>query len=291
MARQRRREWTGTRRWQTGALRVALIACRWLAGPIAAAHALLCRARLVAASPVLGSAPGGLLRALHAAWFGRLARETLSLALRTAMRPAATGFVSPAVAAELAGPGVIAICHSPWTRLLAAWCGETHFALAPGPDRWAPRSGAAHVGFDRRGLRRLVTDLAHGGRVVVVADAFECVAGVATRFLGEERIVSCLAARLAALGHVPLVAVVPVLERGRVRVGDRATIRVAGEARSQQVATGRLIAFFDDQIRRRPWVWDGALGEAPSPPRAARGKRHPAPRHARVSCSACRTTG
>lgn len=230
----------------------ALTACRFLSSWIASLHSLSVYAGHSRVSRCLSNCPDGLYRTLRDIWFTRLVRELLTPVLKTPLRGAALALVDCAPPANFANGCVIAICHTPWARLLAEWCREREFALVLAGGVWVYRSGHLHVPGGVAGLRRLVRHLRDGGRAVVIADVFGRSRRCPVRFLGEDRLASLLPARLATLARVPLQAAVPSLQANRIHIRFGPRFTAGTSAVEQQTITQSLLSFFEREIRRRP---------------------------------------
>jgi hypothetical protein len=240
-------------------LRGLLTACHIFAGAIACVHLLLKMMRVTRMPTVLMECSVGSIGMLQEIWFGRVARDLISLALRSPLRDAAIRLVCAGPSIHATGACVLAVCHTPWQRLLANWCQHHNFALIPAAARWARHAGHAHVPWKYSGLRRLARHLRAGGRVVVIADSFDVPGGVALNFLGSKRMASRIAARLAELANVPLVAAIPAYRDGRVRFDVGAKFAAVKAPLSSLRLTTQLVAYVEQEIRRQPAVWGDAL--------------------------------
>src|SRR5882724_7074307 len=71
------------------------------------------------------------------------------------------------------GGCIIVLVHSPWTKLLCAWCKTHDFAIAVASGKWSLRTGSFDVlSHPFPGLRKLITHLRNNGRVVMIGDVF-----------------------------------------------------------------------------------------------------------------------
>jgi hypothetical protein len=271
---QRRPVWPGDI-----ALSCLLGVCSAFAHGAAALHSAAVQLRLAGISPLVIRSPDGVLPTLRQIWFGRFARELLSLALRSRLRAAAIARVSAGASTLARGSCIFAICHSPWQRLLATWCGERAFALLPAADRWARHAGAMHVAWGTEGLRRALRHLRSGGQVIVIADVFLHTGGVPVRFLDENRMANPFAARLAALAKVPVHAVIPAWHGQNLRLDVGATFTPAAADLGPERMAVELLGYFDRGLRMNPAAWGDIFhlrlrprrqpGQAASPPAAA----------------------
>jgi hypothetical protein len=233
--------------------------CRCSSHGIAVLHAVAVRCGFARVSPCIRQAPGGLRRVLSDIWFAKLLREALSLPLRTSLRSAVVDLVDFQVPAGC----VMAICSTPWSRVLAEWwrVSRPGLLIADGPW-WAERTGDLAVSSGVAGLRRVVRRTRAGGQAVVHVLAAPRSRSCRLEFLGAERAVSLLPARLAAAAGVPLVTTVAYFERGYVRVRAAAPLSTEGD---QAAVMALVMAQLEKDIRSRPAIWSGVLKH----PRAA----------------------
>ncbi|MCG6987288.1 MAG: hypothetical protein LJF06_03730 [Gemmatimonadetes bacterium] len=229
------------------------VLCRALAVLISTVHSLAVFCGLAQTPLVITHAPAGRTRTLREVWFAQLMRKVLELVLRTRLRGPATELVSASAAGAPVSGYVMAICHSPWARLLGAWCGLTRFALVVAPERWERRVGGhALVRPGVLELRKLVQHLRAGGRAVVIADVRASDEGITVPFLGRRRRFWSLPGRLATCAGVPLLPVFPRWERGRLRVDFGPVIRAPRAGSHPEELTRLLLTCCDRAIRDRP---------------------------------------
>jgi lauroyl/myristoyl acyltransferase len=239
------------------ALDMTLRTCRAASTIAAALHLALIRAG-AAQAPRLFDASNLDMARLRDCWFARCAREVLALALRSPLRASALDLVSFEDAPGQNGGHIIAVCHSPWGRLLSHWCRERGSGLAFAAPGWNRHLGDAHVAGGYRELRRLVKHLKGGGRAFVVVDVFPQRRGCPVRFLGLDRLASMVAVRLSAAAGVPIIPAVPVFRGGYIEViygtANAAPVR---EERADVVRS--LLEFVETQIRACPASWHGTM--------------------------------
>lgn len=239
-------------------LRSLLWVCVSCSRIVAFFHNVGIRSGWLHVSPCVHHAPGGLSQVLREIWLSRLLRETLTFLLKTSFRPTMLRLVDDSFVRGIGKSYVIAICHTPWARLLAEWCRVHDFALVLTEGPWASRMGyTTDPGRGFSELRRVVRYLKTGGRVIVIADVFAGSRSGPVRFLGRERTVSLLPGRLALLAGVPLLPVVAHFADGSLHV--RFGSLLYAEERSPERSTQALLRFFEDEIRLRPAIWGDVL--------------------------------
>lgn len=207
----------------------------------------------------LRGCPAGLHATLCDLWRSRIMREVLTAAMKTRLRGAALSLVASALPAHAKTGCVMAVCHSPWFRLLAEWCRENEFALVLSSDDWNHRTRGVNVLGGFRNVRRLVRHLRAGGVAVVVADVFDVTRECPVTFLGESHLASILPARLAAAAGVPLAAIVPERQTNRIFLHAGPCYNVGKQSGDQQTAMRELLGFFEREISLRPALWSRIL--------------------------------
>jgi len=243
------------------AISCALAGCRALAPLAAAVYVAFDAARYGGRVRArLGQCEGGSWRALNAIWHTRFARETINGALRLGMREAVFRRVAVEDNAEAPIGCVLAICHTPWARVLASWNATQGVVLIKAASRWESRAGGRRIGAGVIGLRRITRELRRGSRVAVVVDCFSDGNGIAMHFLGEPIHVAPGAVRIAAAAGVPLIPTNVRYARGAIRIsfGTSVDPRTLGVAE----ATRRVVTAFESAVRTDPAVWDGIIRHA-----------------------------
>ena len=240
-------------RWLVGGL---LGVCRLLSLPFATLHCCLMYIWRRPLPACVAQCRAGAYATLRDIWASRFVRESVNALLKTPLRAATLALVD---AGPLpAGPGgcVIAVCHSPWFRWLAEWCRDRNAARVVAGGAWIWRTRGVNVLGGYQNVRALVEHLRNGGRAIVVADVFGGARGCTATFLGQQRRVSLLPARLAALAGVPLVTLVPTGHARGMRLECGPSFHVG--TRNQETVMRAMLAFYEGEIRRRPALWSHA---------------------------------
>jgi hypothetical protein len=196
--------------------------------------------------------PAGLYRSLQDAWLSRLVREPLKLFVHTPLRTATLAFVNCTLSENPETGCVMAICHTPWFRLLAEWCRARDFAAVIAGEVLLTRTGTVNGTGRVLELRRVVRHLRNGGRVVVIADVFHGSHRCAVRFFEKNRFASLLPARLAAFAGVPLQIIIPALQARQLHICAGPTFTVGASVVEQQRVTQDVLTYFEKEIRQRP---------------------------------------
>ena len=207
---------------------------------------------VISLSVYILNAPGGCRKTLRDIWFAKLAR----MWIRGPLLKFAKQIVK---APSTSGGCVIAICHTDWSLLLARWCRDNNLTMViTASKKWRNRTGRVNVSGGFQSLRKVVQHLQSNGMVCVHADSLKS-RGFTSNFLGLQRPISMLPARLAGLAGVPVVGVVPTFEHGYLNLKICETFIVGKTHHEQKVVTYKLITFFENEITQNPAILRGIL--------------------------------
>lgn len=198
----------------------------------------------------------GTYNTIRKIWMARMLRRSLSLFLRTPLRYGCMSLVDCKIELPHKSGCIIAICHTPWARLLAEWCRVNNFALVLVGGPWIQRTGQVNIpGGGVVGLRKLVRHLRSGGKVIVMGDNIGRSRCCSVNFFGKESLASVLPARLASITGVPLLAITPKLEDGLVNIQNGITIGTEVIYMGQNEVMQRIFSFFENEILCSPSIW------------------------------------
>ena len=234
---------------------IGLPVCRIVSTPIAACHHFFVRAGWLKIPLCIRAAPGGIHKNLRLIWFSRVLRRVLSLLVRTPLRQKLLRLVDVEFP-DLAEGSVIAMCHTPWARLLTQWCLQNNFALIITGNEWDQKTRVIRNegrGFTQ--LRQLIRHLQAGGKIIVMVDVFNNLKNCAARFLEKDCNISLLPARLAKIAGVPLISAIPEWcgETIHIHKGPWFNSDKTGMHSSEVMQT--FLSFFENEIRRNPSIW------------------------------------
>ena len=223
--------------------------------PAAALHYYGSHAGLVQIPSCIVSAPGGLFKSLHSIWFTRFLRRIVSVSVRSPLRQQMFHLIDITLPDERMGY-VIATCHTPWIRLLTHWCLKHQFALIVGNKVWVKRSkGGIKMGKGFIEMPHLVKHLQSGGRIVTMATAFNDSKNFPASFLGMERKVSLLPARLAKIAGVPLISMITQLRDDGIHIENGPKFECITNNTDAKKTMMCLLDFFEGEIKKTPSIW------------------------------------
>jgi hypothetical protein len=230
--------------------------CRPLSFVSAAIHYCLISVRLLKAPIYILNNQQGVFKILIGIWGVRFVRRVISVFVRSPFRISTLRLINLTIPFPTDSGCIIAICHTPWKRLLVQWCLKNNFALIIGNGNWSHRRGRIQrqaQGFND--LRNLVRFLQQNGRVVITFDNFNKQKNCPVNFLGNCYNVSSLPARLAKIAKVPLITAIPTLHNGTIDIhfGPRFDSKNL-DSRSNTVMQN-LISFLETEIKNNPGIW------------------------------------
>ncbi len=230
--------------------------CLIISHLLAVIHCVFVQVHLIGIPDCIKQAPGGTYVNLQKIWFARVVKKIVSLWVRSPFFNYALKLVNFNVPVP-AGKGLILVtCHTPWKRLLVRWFSENQYALIVDTGHSAKRKNRL------RGLRKGHNELSHiirflrsGGQVIIAADVFNKSNDQPAEIMGKQGNLSLLPARLARIAGVPMLAALPVFQRGKIDIRT-------GPFIDQQIRPGDmrntmqiLLSFFELEIKKNPSIW------------------------------------
>jgi hypothetical protein len=199
---------------------------------------------------------GTVFKNLYAIRYARVVRKMLSVLLRTPLRKSSLGLINFSIPVPADSGCVIAICHSPWKRILVQWCLENKFALIIGGGKWSNRKKL----IQRKGagiveLRNIIRHLQQKGRVILAADFFNGLNNCPVKFLGNKYNASIVHIRLAILAKVPLIVVIPKLKKTSIDFTLGPQLGFNNLKPGFYKTTRHILSFFEKEIERDPSIW------------------------------------
>lgn len=225
-------------------------------------HYVLLSAGLVS-SPRCVTGSRTIFAELKSAWSSAIVRKVVSALVRSPFRRNVLRLIKPVAPFPFNSGCVIAICHTPWKRLLVQWCLENDFALVVAAGEWARNKRHIQVqGAGFNDLRDLMRYLKHNGRVIIAFDMFNSKDDCPVDFLGNTGNVSLLPARLAKMAQVPLVSVVPTLRDGFIQIGYARQFDVNDVKGDPAAIMQKILLSFEDELRNDPGIWPAGYGDS-----------------------------
>jgi len=241
-------------------LTCCIAVCRYLSLVAAAVHYGLLSAGLMKVPLYIAHSGQNAFKNLRNIWHTRLVRRVISVSVRSPLRTSTLRLVNSNVPLPPGTGCVIAICHTPWKRLLVQWCLENNIGLVVGNGNWSHRKGRIQKkGRGFSDLRDIVNHLRHNGRIVIAFDCFSiCPNQCRLKFLGNYHNMSTLPARLAAIAGVPLITAIPRLRNGMIHIDSGPRFGVNKPDSDPGDVMQRLVSFLESEIRTDPGIWPGA---------------------------------
>lgn len=204
-----------------------------------------------------------LLKGLKSLWTSIIGRKIISVLVRSPFRRDALKLINSSVTLPFNTGCVIAICHTPWKRLLVEWCLENDFALIVAAGEWTPKKRRIQVRGNGLGdLRDITRHLRHNGRLIIAFDMFNDLYDCPIDFLGNRANVSLLPARLAKMAQVPLISVVPTLRDGFIQIGYARQFDVNDVKGDPAAIMQKILLSFEDELRNDPGIWPAGYGDS-----------------------------
>ncbi|WP_295670341.1 hypothetical protein [uncultured Mucilaginibacter sp.] len=231
--------------------------CSCLSTIFAAIHYSLLSARLIKIPLYISYGGEPVFKNLINIWYIRLVRRVISVSVRSPLRMSALCMVNSTLPLPSHSGCIIAICHTPWKRLLVQWCLENNMAFVIGNGTWTNQKRR----IQKRGkgfsdLRDIVSYLQHNGRIVIAFDCFsnypKC---CPVKFLGKSHNMSMLPVRLARVAKVPLVTAIPRFCNGMINIdcGPQFSLNKLNSDPKGVMQT--LISFLESEIKNNPATW------------------------------------
>lgn len=206
---------------------------------------------------IISQSPHSLNYTIREIWLSRMLRRSLSFLVRTPLSNGTLTLINYKLSLPTETGCVIAIPHTPWSRLLAEWCRVNNFAIVLVGGPWIKRTGSLNIpwgGFS--GLKHLIKHLHNGGRVIVIGDNIGRWRCCPVHFLGRDCYASILPARLAASVGVPLLAVYPKLEDGMINIYNGFEARIEELKANKQKVMQKVFTYFEEEIRCTPSIYE-----------------------------------
>jgi hypothetical protein len=197
-----------------------------------------------------------LYKNLNQIWYTRLVRRVVSVSVRSPLRLITLRLVNLNITIPPDSGCVIAICHTPWKRLLVQWCLENNFSLIIAGGRWTKQRGTIQrQALGITDLRCIVNYLKQNGRIVIACDIFNDLSNCPVSFLGKHHNVSLLPARLARIAGVPLITAIPVLRKGKIHFDGGPQFDLNNPNADSRDVMQQIVLFLETEIKNDPSIW------------------------------------
>jgi hypothetical protein len=230
--------------------------CSFIPYVSAGIHYCLISARVLKIPLCILNSNGGVFKNLINIWSTQFVRRIISVCVRSPLRPSMLRMVNLLVPLRADSGCIIAICHTPWKRLLVQWCLENNFALIMASGKWTHRKRRIQrevEGFSD--LRQIVKSLQQNGRIIIAFDVFNNLNNCPVNFFGNCCNVSLLPARLARIAKVPLFTAIPTLRNGVINIDFGPEFDLHHLNSDSSGVMKNIILFLESELKNNPGVW------------------------------------
>lgn len=189
-------------------------------------------------------------------WISRMLRRSLSLLIRTPFSRGTLSLINYKLSLPTKTGCIIAIPHTPWSRLLAEWCRENKFAFVLVGGKWITRTESVNIPGGFSGIKQLIKHLHSGGRIIVIGDNIGRWRCCSVKYFGKKCNASIIPARLAASAGVPLLAVYPKLGDGMINIYNGYEASIKDIKTNQKKVMQKVFNFFENEIRNTPSIYE-----------------------------------
>lgn len=120
-------------------LQIFLMVCSTAASIFSSIHYCLIAIGILRVPFYFSKSTRSIFKNLQSIWCTRVIRRMLSIVMRTPLRKSFLSLINFTIPAPVDSGCIIAICHSPWKRILVQWCLENKFGLIIGGGKWSHR--------------------------------------------------------------------------------------------------------------------------------------------------------
>lgn len=223
---------------------------------IAGIHYCLISVKLVGSPSYLPDDQEEAFRILKNIWRARVVRAMISLLVRSPFRNCTLSLVNCSLLLPSNSGCVVAICHTPWKRLLVQWCLKNDVALVIANGTWSGQK--KRIQRQARGisdLRNVLRHLQQKGKVIITCDNFNDLSNCPVKFFGNWSNASLVPARLARIAGVPLIAAIPVFRNGMVNIEAGPQFYLDSLNSDSRTVTQDIVAFLEAAITNAPDIW------------------------------------
>jgi len=230
--------------------------CRVLALVMSGAHYYIIRTRIIKAPVwIIGPIEGQYKKFLRI-WYARTVRRFISVSVRSLLRGSVLKLVNLDIEFPKDSGCVVAVCHTPWKRLLVEYCLDKKNMLIVANANLANKKKGIEVRpFGYKELRRMLNHLRQNGQVVIAIDCFNKLKNCPVDFLGSKANVSTLPVRLSEIGNVPLIMAIPIFNNDAIKFITGPQIKAGLNSLHSGYAIQQLIVYLDNEIKKDPSIW------------------------------------
>lgn len=237
-------------------LRISLMFCSFLAYSCSCVQYGMKAVFLLKIPLYILKSPAPLFKTLYGIWYARIVRRMLSVFVRTPLRKRTLQLVNFTIPVPCDSGCVIAICHTPWKRILVQWCLENNFALIISGGTWTHQKKLIQrQGAGISELRGIVKYLQLNGRIILAADNFNNLNNCPVKFLGNNYNASIAHVRFAIIAKVPLMVVTPKLCNTSIDFTIGPQFEYSNLRLDIHKTTQDILSFLEKEIEHYPSIW------------------------------------
>lgn len=237
-------------------LTLLLILCKAISYLSACIHYILINARFVNMPSLILINNNGVFYNLQNIWYAHFVRKVISVLLRTPFKLSVLNLVCTNIQLPTNVGCVIAICHTPWKRLLVEWSLHHDFGLIIAGEKWNAKSRQIQrQGKTYHDLKSILSHLKQKGRVIIAFDRYSNYNDCKVDFLGECLNLPVLPIRLAKKARVPIITVIPVLSSGLIKIIPGPRFEPDHLEVDPRIIMQKLSTFLENEIKNNPAIW------------------------------------
>jgi len=239
-------------------MRLTFMLCKYLSYLFASLHHRLINVRFCKCPAFIQNAIDNRFEVLRSVWYARIVRRVISFLIRTPAKENILKLITVKISIPEGQGCIIAMCRTPWRRLLVQWCLNENFGLVITGIPYHDHDKRRRIHRKGRGvteLRELIWHLRTGGRIIAIVDIFNNLNNCPINFMGSQQNISLFVERLANLANVPILVNIPRLSNRSFDFIYGPNFLSNGITPKEGILTRRIISFLETEIRTNPAIW------------------------------------
>ncbi len=230
--------------------------CRVLALIMSGSHYFIVRTGIIKAPVWINGFVEGQYKKFLRTWYARIVRRFISVSVRSLFRARVLKLVNLDIEFPKDSGCVVAVCHTPWKRLLVEYClDKKNMLIVANANLAKKKKGIEIRPFGYKELRRMLNHLHQNGQVVIAIDCFNKLENCQVDFLGSKANASTLPVRLSRIANVPLIMAIPVFDNDAIRFITGPKVKASFNSLNSGYTIQQLIIYLDNEIKKDPSIW------------------------------------